>query len=467
MKTKTMEPKIQKFKLAELKPFDENPRTISADAMQGLTKSIEKFGCVEPIVVNTRAGRNLIIGGHQRYRALLQLHSPRHSCLCVAVDLSIADEKLLNLALNNPMIQGQFIKDLAGYIDKLQSELPNDSDYLSLRIAHLRETLGSVPEKEGKVPDDDIPKAPKTAITRPGDLWILGRNKLLCGDSTDPDQVNNLMGKHKASLFATDPPYCIDYTGAERPGGGKDWSDTYHEIDIPDAKKFMKSFYEVGLKHVKENTALYLWHASKRRRDIEDVCTQLNILIHQQIIWVKPCVIMTYSFYCWRHEPCLLMWVRGQKPPYNPKDKSVGTVWPLGYIKSGDPTTPEYYTDVWELDWDGKKRPSGIEHPTVKPVEAFAIPMRVHTGPGDVCYEPFCGSGSQLIAAEKLGRRCFAMEIEPVFCDVAVKRWEEWTGKKAELTRNKRSHNGKNCRTRNQKAGSKNSRATRRAHVQA
>ena len=133
----------------------------------------------------------------------------------------------------------------------------------------------------------------------------------------------------------------------------------------------------------------------------------------------------------WRHEPCLLMWVKGSPPPYKPKDKSIGTVWNIGYLKTGDPTTPEYYTDVWELDWEGKKRNPGLEHPTVKPVEVFAIPMRVHTKPGDICYEPFCGSGSQIIAAEKLDRRCYAMELEPVFIDVAVKRWEEWTGKSA------------------------------------
>lgn len=131
------------------------------------------------------------------------------------------------------------------------------------------------------------------------------------------------------------------------------------------------------------------------------------------------------------------MWRKGQSPPHKSRNKSIGTVWSVGFIKSGDPTTPEYYTDVWELDWGGKKRSCGlgIEHPTVKPVELFAIPMRVHTKIGDICYEPFCGSGTQIIAAEKLDRICFAMELEPFFCDVAVKRWEKWMGKKAKLHR--------------------------------
>ena len=96
---------------------------------------------------------------------------------------------------------------------------------------------------------------------------------------------------------------------------------------------------------------------------------------------------------------------------YKPKNKSIGSVWTVDYLKSGDPSTPEYYTDLWELDWEGKKRNSGLEHPTVKPTEVFAIPMRVHTTPGDICYEPFCGSGSQIIAGERLNRRVFAMEL--------------------------------------------------------
>jgi DNA modification methylase len=286
---------------------------------------------------------------------------------------------------------------------------------------------------DGKTLPDDIPEPPKEAITKKGDLWILGEHRLLCGDSTIDEDVSRLMDGQKAALWATDPPYCVDYTGANRPNGGRDWSNVYHEIDIPDAVDFMRKFLTVGLKHIQKKTALYMWHASKRKSDIEGVCKELGILIHQEIVWVKPCVILTFSFYSWRHEPCLLMWVKGHKPDYKPKNKSIGSVWTVGFLRSGDPTTPEYHTDVWELDWEGKKRNSGLEHPTVKPTEVFAIPMRVHTTPGDICYEPFSGSGSQIIAGERLNRRVFAMELEPIFCDVAVRRWEEFTGKKAIL----------------------------------
>jgi DNA modification methylase len=434
MQTTINNPGYKTFRLNELVPAKYNPRTINSQALEGLSKSLSKFGCVEPIIVNIRDGKNVIVGGHQRHKVLSKLNGPESHCTCVTVDLDEADEKLLNLSLNNPEIQGNFIEDLAGYIDQLREQLPNQQDYLDLQIDKLRGDM-ALPEKTGNIPDDDIPEPSKDIITQSGDLWLLGEHRLLCGDSTKDSDVVKLMNGEQANLFATDPPYCVDYTGCDRPGGGKDWSEVYHEVGEADAGTFIKAFYEIGLKYIKPNTALYLWHASKRRRIIENVCDELGILIHQQIIWVKPAVVMTYSCYLWQHEPCLMMWQRGNKPDWKAAKidgKALGTVWPLGFIKSGDPTTPEYYTDVWHLDWEGKKRNNGADHPTIKPIEIFAIPMRVHTQPGDICYEPFCGSGSQIIAAEKLGRKCYAMEIEPFFVDLAVKRWETWTGRKAE-----------------------------------
>jgi len=431
-----IEPKIRQFRLSQLRAASYHPRTISKDALEGLTNSIKKFGCVEPIAVNVRNNKNTIIGGHQRYRVLAGLHAADYQCFCVTVDLSGADEKLLNITLNNPKIQGRFIEDLGRYIDRLRKQLNVKADYFDLKIDRLRAELGET-EKQGLTYDDEIPKPPKKPVTKKGDLWILGKHRLLCGDSTNSEHVQRLMGKEKAALFATDPPYFVNYTEIKRPvkTEGKNWSGLYHEIDIDKAAKFLRDFLQIGFAVVRDKTALYIWHAGKRKRMIENVCDELDILIHQQIIWVKPCSVLTFSFYPWRHEPCLLMWQKGKKPHFKHKESQIGTVWPVGWVKEGDPTTPEYYTDVWELDWEGKKRNPGIEHPTVKPVEIFAIPMRVHTTPGDICYEPFCGSGSQIIAAEKLARRCFAMELEPVFCDVAVKRWEQWTGRKAELIR--------------------------------
>ncbi len=423
-----VKPEISEVKVSDLRPAPYNPREISEQAYGGLRHSLEKFGYVDLLIVNKRNMR--IISGHQRYKVLQS--DGVETVSAIMVDLDEIQEQAMNITLNNNEIAGQWTAALIPLLERLRKEASDD--YLNLRLKSLRQSVGDMGVENmgnGKTLPDDIPEPPEKPVTKKGDLWILGEHRLLCGDSTKDEDAARLMAGHKASLFATDPPYCVDYTGAGRPTGGKDWSGVYHEIDIPDAKLFIKSFYETGLKHIKENTALYLWHASKRRAMIEDVCDSLGLLIHQQIIWVKPCAILTYSFYSWRHEPCLLIWVKGRKPPYRPKEKSIGSVWTIDFLRSGDPTDPQYHTDVWELDWEGKKRNTGINHPTVKPTEVFAIPMRVHTVSGDICYDPFCGSGSQIIAGERLNRRVFAMEIEPIFCDVTVRRWEEFSGKKA------------------------------------
>ncbi|MBI5050524.1 MAG: DNA modification methylase [Nitrospirae bacterium] len=425
-----VKPDICDIKVSDIKPAPYNPREISEEALLGLRHSLEKFGLVDLLVINKRTMH--IISGHQRYK-ILQADNAE-TVTAIMVDLDEASEMAMNVTLNSQQIVGAWTAALIPVLEKLRKNMPDD--YLNLRLKELREEVSELEIENlgtGKTLPDDIPEPPEEAITKKGDLWLLGEHKLLCGDSTKDEDVARLMNGEKASLFATDPPYCVDYTGAGRPTGGHDWSDVYHEVDIPDAREFMKKFYTVGLKHIKENTALYLWHASRRRSMIEGICDELGILIHQQIVWVKPCAILTYSFYSWRHEPCLLMWVKGKKPFYKPKDKSIGTVWTIDLLRTGDPANPEYYSDIWELDWEGKKRNPGILHPTVKPTEVFAIPMRVHTAVGEICFEPFCGSGSQIIAAERLNRRCYALELEPIFCDVTVRRWEEFTGKKAQL----------------------------------
>ena len=202
------------FRLSELNPATYNPRQISDSALAGLSNSLKRFGCVEPIIINVRGGKNTIVGGHQRHKALLAMHGGDYECACVVVDLGEADEKLLNLSLNNPEIQGDFIDNLSEYIERLRGEI-SEQDYLDLQIDKLAGEIEE--EKTGNIQDDDIPDSPKEVVTRLGDLWVLGEHRLLCGDSTKKDDVDKLMNGEKASLFATDPPYCVDYTGADRP----------------------------------------------------------------------------------------------------------------------------------------------------------------------------------------------------------------------------------------------------------
>jgi DNA modification methylase len=424
-----LKPDIQEVLLSDIKPAEDNPRDITAEALRGLRSSIERFGYVDLLVVNKRNMQ--LIAGHQRFKVLRE--SGVESITCVMVDVDEMQQQVMNITLNNQAIAGYWTQALIPVLERLRQEMPED--YLNLRLQELREECNDL-ESEilGNTMPDDIPEAPKVPITKPGDLWILGDHRLLCGSSTNSVDVCKLMDGQKAQLLATDPPYMVDYTGADRPNGGKDWSDLYHEVDIPNAEQFYRDFYTIALQNIDENSALYLWHADRRLVMIRKIWEELGLLIHQHIVWVKPCTVLTFSVYPWRHEPCVFGWRRGHKPFFRSSQKRIGSVWFINLLRSGDPESPEYYSDIWELDWEGKKRNNGLEHPTVKPTEIFAIPMRVHTKPGDICYEPFSGSGSQIIAAERVRRRCFAMELEPVFCDVAVKRWEEFTGKKAEMS---------------------------------
>ena len=416
------EMKIETWEIERVRPYEANPRR-NDEAVEAVARSIEAFGFRQPIVVDADG---VIIAGHTRLKAAERLGLdtvPVH----VAQDLSPEQARALRLADNK-------LHELSSW----------DTALLPIELADLRdaefdlsvlgfdmsevEAMLAPAGTEGQTPADDVPETPDDddVVTRPGDLWVLGRHRLLCGDSTNAADVDRLMDGERAALVATDPPYLVEYTG-ERPSGpngerrGKDWTENYREIDIDDAEGFFRGVFEHVVRVIAPRAAIYCWHAHKRCGVIQSVWADLGILDHQSVVWVKPTPVFGRVFWHFRHEPCMMGWVRGSKPEHD-GDHSMET------------------NSVWELGWEGgaggasggeKSRVTGNEHPTQKPVELFARPMRKHTKPGRVCYEPFCGSGSQLIAGEQEGRRVFAMEISPAFVDVAVRRWQRFTGETA------------------------------------
>ena len=225
------------------------------------------------------------------------------------------------------------------------------------------------------------------------------------------------MAGRRAVLFQTDPPYLVGYDGTNHPqsftgGSNKDWSETYGRTwDDADANSDLyERFITTAVEHaIADDAAWYCWHASRRQAMLEAAWIKAGAFVHCQIIWAKNRPVLTRTWYMWQHEPCLFGWV---KKPRRVDRQCLSTVWHMDTIPNGE------------------ERP---DHPTPKPVEIFAIPMRQHTAPGDVCYEPFSGSGTQIIAAEQLGRRCYALEIEPRYVDVTVMRWQQMTGKAARL----------------------------------
>ena len=378
-------------------------------AVDAVATSIREFGFRVPLVVD-EAG--VIICGHTRWKAALKL-GLREVPVHVATGLTPAQAAGLRLADNQ-------VSSLAEWnLDLLQIELTElqgagvDLGSLGFSGAELEKLLGHPDHPDA----DETPPVPKVAFSKPGDLWLMDDHRLLCGDSTEAEDVARVMDGKKAALVATDPPYLVDYTGERPNDSGKDWSGVYHEVDIQDAGRFFRDVFTRILEVLAPHAAIYCWHAHKRQAEIVSVWNALGILDHQQIIWVKPTPVFGRVFWHFQHEPCLMGWKKGSIPPHD-GDQSVSS--------------------VWEVDWEGKQRIVGNEHPTQKPVELFARPMRKHTRPGDVCFEPFSGSGSQIAAGTLLNRKVYGIEVEPVFVDLGVIRWRNLTGKTPRLERDGR-----------------------------
>lgn len=411
---------IKTMKIADLTPAPYNPRAISETALKGLRGSVERFGMVEPVVWNKQTGN--VVGGHQRLKVLQAMGETSTSV--VVVDLPEIEEKALNVVLNNPHIAGDFTENVNAILAEIAEELPEIMSLLQLD--KLGEVTGLLnPEPEGADPDD-VPEAPDEPITQPGDLWILGGHRLVCGDSGDPAVLDLVMDGQTAKLYATDPPYGVGYDGTSHPQNQRDrqdgrepgsqnkyWGDEYwdHYESPAEFEAFLERIFLCAKQHVTQDAAWYTWHASATASSFLRAWETAGIRYHQTITWVKPTFVLGFAMWNYRTEPCLMGWQQGHKPEALP--------------------VPDEHSNCWEVDWEGKARCTDGNHPTQKAVRLFELPIRKHTRPGDICLETFAGSGSQVIAAERLGRRCFAVERMPRFCDVIVKRWENMTGKKA------------------------------------
>jgi len=386
--------KIVQRKVGELTAYAANARTHSPAQVAQIAASITEFGWTNPLLIDPDGG---LVAGHGRLAAAESLGLARVPCI-VLDDLTPEQRRAYVLADNQLALN-------AGWDDAiLESELAalTVSDYdLSVIGFSDKELAALMSPTEGETDPDSVPEPPAAPVTKPGDLYVLGDHRLLCGDATSAEDVTRLLGGAVPNLMVTDPPYGVNYDPAWRSGAkrtGKVANDDRH--DWHEAYALFPG------------DVAYVWHGYKMLVPLAGHLDECGFDRRALIVWAKPSLVMSRGHYHWQFESAWYA-VRKKGTARWIGDRSQATVWSFDSVRAN-------------RDRDGENE--ATSHGTQKPVECMARPIRNHEG--DV-YDPFVGSGTTIIAAEQLGRRCYAMEIDPVYVDVAVKRWEEFTGREA------------------------------------
>lgn len=403
-----------------LAPYVRNARTHSDEQVAQLAASIQAFGWTNPILVDESGG---IVAGHGRLRAAQSLGMVDVPTICLP-GLTEAQRRALVLADNKLALNAGWdfglLRDELAELDTGEFDL----SVVGFSDVELEQIATWTPDglRPGRTAPDAAPEVPVVPVSRAGDLWLLGEHRLLCGDSAQAADVERVVGENRPKLVNTDPPYGIAYTddarvAAERASGRSDrktkWGGGIVNDGARDDAKlqaFLESVIRAAVPSVADNAAFYLWHPMLTQGTFfAAAAAAADILIHRQIIWVKPSLLFGFGDYHWRHELCFYGWRRGNRPEFYGERNQ---------------------TTVWEITHEASN--GARVHPTQKPVALFMPPITNHTLPGEAIYEPFAGSGSQIIAAEQTGRRCLAVEIAPEYVDVCIKRWQDFTGKEAE-----------------------------------
>ena len=429
--------KIEMRRLAEVKPYDKNPR-VNDQAVDAVAKSIAEYGFRQPIVVD---GEGIIIVGHTRWKAAQKLglaEVPVH----VAVDLPPEKVKAYRLADNKLAELAEWDMDLLPIELSELRGMDVDLGMLGFAPDELEKLLGAgIHGNEGLTDPDAVPDPPDAAVTQPGDLWVLGDHRLLCGDSSKAEDVDRLLGGARVHLVNTDPPYNVkveprsnnaiaaglsSFAGYGNTDPGRDVhrnpnaaNPTHAKMrakDRPLENDFVSDEEFARLLHawfgnvqrvLEPGRGFYIWGGYSNISNYPPVLKACELYFSQMVIWVKEHPVLTRKDFMGNHEWCFYGWREG-----------------AGHQFFG----PNNIPDVWSVK---KVNPQSMVHLTEKPVELAVRALQYSSQPGENVLDLFGGSGSTLIAAEKTGRHAYLMEIDELYADVIIRRWEEFTGKKA------------------------------------
>ena len=387
---------VEKINIDLLVPYARNSRTHSDAQVAQIAASMKEWGWTSPVLVDES---NRIIAGHGRVLAARQLGIDKIPCVIakgwsepqikayVLADNQLAtnagwDMELLKLELADLSLDG-FDLDLLGF-DNL-ADLMNDPT-------------------EGLTDPDDVPDAPKEPVTVLGDVWIMGGHRIVCGDSTSADVVEKALAGVKPHLMVTDPPYGVEYDPEWRAKAGVNKNKDKMGVVLNDDKADWSEAWALF-----PGDVAYVWHGGLQAGVVADSLSVSGFVIRSQIVWAKDRFALSRGDYHWRHEPC---WYAVKK------------------TKTGHWAGDRKQDTIWNIPCRDDK---GVGHSTQKPVECMKRPIENNSSPGQAVYEPFSGSGTTIIAAEMTGRKCHAIELNPPYVDIAVIRWQEFTGQTATL----------------------------------
>jgi DNA modification methylase len=384
---------FRKLKIDSLIPAKYNPRK---DLKPGdkeyekIKNSLTEFGYVDPIIVNSDL---TIIGGHQRWKVLKSLGYTEVDC--VVIDIDKTKEKALNVALNK--ISGEWNEALLAELIKDLQSIDYDVSFTGFEPPEIEELFSNVHDKEIKEDDFDVEDALKEpVISKQGDLWLLGRHRLICGDSTEPEVYNILMEGRKANLVVTDPPYNVAYEAK----AGKIQNDNLKDEEF---YNFLYKAFSNMYDAMEKDASIYVFHADTEGLNFRKAFKAAGFYLSGVCIWAKQSLVLGRSPYQWKHEPVLFGWKKeGRHNWYSDRKQST----------------------IWNFD-----RPSkNALHPTMKPVALCAYPIRNSSMSNCIVLDPFGGSGSTLNACEQTNRICYTIELDEKYADVIVKRYIEQMG---------------------------------------
>ena len=382
---------IRSVKIKEIKPYDRNAKKHDDTQINNVAESIRQFGFVQPIVIDSNG---VIVIGHCRFEAAKRLKYDEVPCIMVD-DLTPEQVDALRIVDNKT-------NESPWDIDLLTEELQD----LDLSMFDFSWDLMEETAEATEITEDEAPEVDKTndPISKFGQIWKLGRHRLMCGDSTSEENVKALLGGAKADLLLTDPPYGVDYTGKTK-DALKIQNDAKTDEEMIE---FLSSAFRSADSVMKPGAVFYIWYAGTKEHAFDKACQLTGWEVRQILIWAKNTMVMGRQDYQWKHEPCIYGWKGG-----------AGHLW----------ASDRKQTTILEFD-----RPTANkEHPTMKLIALFDYQIQNNTKGGDIVLDLFGGSGTTIMACEQNGRNACVMEYDPKYVDVIIKRWENFTGEKAVL----------------------------------